>query len=176
MAFRGGVDGGATPFLGSGKVWVLVKALGDEGRMGDEPGTLQRSSSEVRRFNLVGAGFGPACVLGITRGDEAGTFQISPSSRPRCGACPAGLSTTCLPVPFPSSLPASDAPLTGPLSVFRSFEFVAFVAGSLPMFCTGRSPSKSESSKASSSESGTSPDSLQFFMISDVGVHKGRSL
>lgn len=139
--FRGGVDGGTRASLG--------------GLAGDEPGTLQTSSSRARRVRLVEAGFGrAACVVRrITGGEESRKSQIFFS-------CP--------------SLPVSDGSCKGSRSVVGSLAFGPFVVGgSLLLSRRGRSSSKSESPKSSSSESGTTPDSLQFFMISDGGVHKG---
>jgi hypothetical protein len=141
--FRGGVDGGMSASL--------------EGLAGDEPGTLQTSSSRACEFRLVEAGFGRACVLRTCGRDESRKSQIS-FSRP--------------------SLPVASAPSKRSRSVAGSpvigfFALGPFVAGSSLLLSRGRSSSKSESSKPSSSESGTTPDSLQFFMISDGGVHKG---
>lgn len=140
--FRGGVDGGTRASLG--------------GLAGDEPGTLQTSSSRGCRVRVVEAGFGwAACVVRrITGGDESRKSQIF-FSRP--------------------SLPVSCGPCKGSRSAVGSLAFGPFVVGSslLLLLARGRSSSKSESPKSSSSESGTTPDSLQFFMISDGGVHKG---
>lgn len=124
------------------------------GLEGDELGTLQTSSSRACRFRLVEAGFGrAACVVRrITGGDESRKSQIFFS----------------LP-----SLPVSCGPCKRSRSAFGSLAFGPFVVGSSLLLSRGRSSSKSESPKSSSSESGTTPDSLQFFMVSDVGVHKG---